>query len=116
MFKKIATLAAFAAISLCFSVTAQAQFGGVQVRIGGYGPGAQLGGYGNGYNGYGNSYSYGNGYQANYGTFAQPSAMYLNGGNFGGFSYSSYPAITYGFGSPRYYATPARRYIGRRFR
>jgi hypothetical protein len=117
MVKKFAMLAAFAAMSLGFCTTLQAQYGGVQVRIGGFGPGVPFGGYGNGYyNGLGNSYRYGNGYPMGYRNYGQPSAVYLNGGNSNGFRYGSYPTMSYGFGTPRYYTTPGRRYFSRRYR
>ncbi len=139
MFRKIAIFAAFAAIGPCFSATSRAQYGGVQVQIGGYGPGVQWGGYGNGYDnnhysgfgnsyrygngynnsyysGYGNSYRYGNGYQLGYGSYSQPNGVYYSSGNYGGFRYSSSPTISYGIASPRYYTTPVRRFSARRFR
>lgn len=128
MIKKFVLLTAFAAMSTCFCVPAQAQYGGVQVRIGGYAPGVSWGGYGNGfnnnyngygnnyYNGFGNNYRYGNGYQLGYRNYSQPSAAYYSGGNYGGFRYSSYPTVTYGVVAPRYYSTPVGRIVARRFR
>jgi hypothetical protein len=135
MAKRLLILAAFIAISSCFSETAQAQYGGVQVRVGGYGTGVQIGGfgygngiysnygygnaYGNGYrNIYGNGYRniYGNGYQVGHGNYQQPSANYLLGDSFGGLGPRTYPTMIYGTGTPRYYAVPLRRYAFRRFR
>ncbi len=127
MAKRFLILAAFAAISSCFSETSHAQFGGVQVRVGGYGTGVQVGGFGFGngiYNnyGYGNSYSngyrntYGSGYQSGYGGYQQPGANFLYGNTWGGFGPNSYPSMSYGIGAPRYYAAPLRRYALRRYR
>lgn len=142
MFGRISSLAAMAALSLCFSSLGQAQFGGVQVQVGGYGSGARLGGlgygnsiygsgygnsyanrygygnrYGSGYgqvNGYGNGYGYGNVYQSSYGNYSQPGTVYWNGGNLGGMGYRSSPS--YSYGASRYYSAPVRRYTQRRFR
>lgn len=121
---------ALAAISLCFGGLAQAQFGGLQVQVGGYGSGVRIGGMGYGNNYYGNSYGYGNGYgnrygsgygygngygnsyHSSYGNYRQPGTIYLNGGN--SFGYRSYP--NYSYGASRYYSPPVRRYAQRRFR
>ena len=127
MAKRLLVFAAFAAISSCFSETSQAQYGGVQVRVGGYGTGVQVGGfgYGNGfYNnyGYGNTYSngyrnnYGSGYQSGYGRYQQPSANFLYGNGIGGFGLNTYRSMSYGTGVPRYYSAPLRRYTLRRYR
>lgn len=117
MLKQIVILAAFAAMSLWFCTALQAQYGGVQVQLGGFGVGVPFGGYGNGYyNGYGNGYRYANGYPFGNRNYGQPSAVYLNGANSGGFRYNSYPTRSYGFGTPRYYTTPGRRYFSRRYR
>jgi hypothetical protein len=118
MIKKCAIAAVCSVAFLCFGAFANAQFGGVQVQVGGMGTGVRVGGfgYGNGYynnNGYGNAY--GNRWNG-YGSYAQPNGFYMNGGNNFGYGYRGYPAVSYGYGVPRYYAAPFRRYPARRFR
>jgi hypothetical protein len=108
---------------LCCADFSQAQYGGVQVRVGGYGTGVRVGGYGYGnalYGGYGNGFGYGNGYghsryQNGYG-YGRPSAVYLDSGNNIGLRYNSYPTVGYRVATPRYYAAPMRRFGWRRFR
>jgi hypothetical protein len=125
MSKRLSALAFGLAIFLTSSL-AQAQFGGIQIQVGGYGSGVRVGsyGYGNGYYGngyYGNGYyggnGYGNGfaspyysnYSSRYGSY--PSGYYNNG-----FGYHTYPTYGYGYSSPRYYAAPVRSYAVRRYR
>ncbi|XZE18871.1 hypothetical protein SH449x_004178 [Pirellulaceae bacterium SH449] len=121
MLKKILLLTTLIVTVCYYSPTSQAQYGGVQLRIGSYGPSSQFGGFGNNYYngfnyGYGNSYRYGNGNQFGYGNYRQPGAVYLNRGNYGNFRYSSYPSMSYGYGMPRNFSSPSRRYFDRRYR
>ncbi len=128
--KNALKLSIVSAITFALSLTSQpanAQYGGLQVQVGGYGTGIGIGGlnYGNGYynqygnnygysnpyrasngyyNRYGNSYRYGNGYQSN-SYYRQPSAIYFNGGSYRNYGSGSYPNMTYRFGSPRSYST-----------
>ena len=135
MFKSLTILAALTLVLLCSELT-QAQFGGLQVQVGGYGNGLRVGGfgYGNGFNnGYGNAYgnsyglrngygytngygnSYGNSYRSGYGSTIQPSAIYLGGRVSNGYGYSNYPRVNYSYGAPRYFNSSMRRYGSRRF-
>lgn len=131
MFNKFAMLATLTVVLLGGEI-ATAQFGGLQVRVGGYGNGLSVGGfgYGNGFNngygnGYGNFYSGGNGYgygnnygsvyQSSYGNYSQPRAIYMGGGVNNGYGYTSYPTVNYSYGSPRYYNNSMRRFGPRRF-
>ena len=111
MIQKLSVSAAFGLALLLTCSAAQAQFGGVQVQVGGYGSGVRVGNfaYGNGYYG---GYGYGNG-------FATP--YYSNYGNYynrynNGFGNNAYPTYGYGYVAPRYYApvrtyqVPVRRY------
>lgn len=110
-------LIAFAAIGSCLSATAQAQYRGLQVQVGNYGTGVQVGGmgYGNGlYNRYGMGYGY-RGYRNGVG-YGRPSTVYLNGGNYGGYGYYANPVMSDGYGTQRFYPTPVRRYLQRRYR
>ncbi len=104
-----------------YSNLAQAQFGGVQVRVGGYGTGVRVGNfsYGNGlYGNYGNGYGYGNGF-ANpyYGNYSSGYGSYQNRGYYNnGFGYNNYPNAGYRYVAPQYYSVPTRSYPIRRYR
>ncbi len=116
------TLAAIALACSCLGQTALAQYGAVQVQVGGYGPGviASDFGYGNAYgngyygvynNGYGNVYyngygqSYLNSYPQGYGYYRQSRVVYPNAYNYSGYSYRTYPGMGYGYGRVRYYSS-----------
>ncbi len=117
MVKRFLLLAALATISTCLSATAQAQYGGLQVQVGSYGTGVQVGGpgFGNGYySSYGNGYGY-RGYRNGY-AYRQPSNYYLNSRNYSGFGYGAYPTMSYRYATPGFYSPPGRRYFARRFR
>jgi hypothetical protein len=117
--KKIAFALAWSVAFVFSSSVTQAQFGGVQVQVGGYGSGVRVGsyGYGNGYyggyrGGFVNPY-YGNQYSRNYGGFN----TYGNGGYYGnGFRYNNYPSLNYGYRASRAYIAPLRSVTARRFR
>ncbi len=70
MYRKLVLTTTLTVACLCCGEWTQAQFGGVQVRVGGYGSGVRGGGfsYGTGLNnGYGISYGYGSNYGNSYG-------------------------------------------------
>lgn len=118
MFKRMVMIGAIALLSPLVGNVAQAQFGGVQVQVGGYGTGVRVGGfgYGNGfYNNYGNNF--GNGYQNRYGNYRQMNGFYLNNGYNSSYgNVYGYPNAGYRYSTPRYYSAPVRRYSSRRFR
>jgi hypothetical protein len=122
MLLKLGLVAAVFAATIFSNSTASAQFGGVQVQVGGYGSGLRIGngayGYGGNYNGYGNGYYgnnyygngyYGNGYGSRFGNYSN--GYYGNGGY-----YNSYPYSGYGYGVQRGYSVPYRGPVGRRYR
>jgi hypothetical protein len=118
MIQKLSISAALGMALFFCSSSAQAQFGGVQVQVGGYGSGVRIGnfGYGNGsYNGYGygnRGYGYGNGFASPYySNYGSRYGAYNNG-----FRYNSNPSYGYGYAAPRYYAAPIRTYPMRRYR
>lgn len=119
MSKKIAVVFVLSVAFVFSSGLTHAQFGGVQVQVGGYGSGVRVGsyGYGNGYyGGYGgalmNPY-YGNQYSRNYGGFD----AYGNGGYYGNvYRYNRYPGLNYGYRATRAYTAPIRGFAARRFR
>lgn len=132
MFKRLTIITAMAVSIFCISDAAEAQFGGVQVQVGGYGSGIRVGsyGYGNGlysgtgYGGYGyggtgyGGSGYGNRYSNFYGQgngYGGPSlnyrGVYSNNTNV----FRGYPSAVYRTSAPRYYASPVRRFT-RRFR
>jgi len=123
MFRKIAMVATCGVVFVFTGSITQAQFGGVQVQVGGYGSGLRVGnfGYGNGYYGgygggfgnqyYGNQY-YGNRYTSGYGGYS----TYGNRGYFGnGITYNGYSGLNRQYVAPRVYASPLRRSVVRRF-
>jgi hypothetical protein len=119
MLKRIVFAVALSVAFVLSSSLTHAQFGGVQVQVGGYGSGVRLGsyGYGNGYyGGYGGGFAnpyYGDQYLRNYGGFNN----YRSGGYYGnGFRYNSYPGLNYGYPASRVYAAPLRGVAVRRFR
>ena len=119
MFRRISSIAALGATIVLTSSLAQAQFGGVQVQVGGYGTGVRIGnlGYGNGYyGGYGNGY--GNGFvYPSYGNYGSRYGSYSNSGYYNnGFGYNTYPNAGYTYLAPRYYSAPIRSYPVRRYR
>jgi hypothetical protein len=108
-------LAAIAVACVCTSDIAHAQFGGLQMRVGGYGSGIRIGGYGT-RNGFYNSYGYG--YRNGYGNqfYASPYGGVFYGGYNNGLPYTGlYPNFGYSYVPPYYYA-PIRPYPIRRFR
>ncbi len=116
MFRKLSLTAALSAAIFLTSGLAHGQFGGLQLQVGGYGPGVRIGnfGYGNGYyNGYGNGF--GNQYYGNYGNRY---GDYGNGfsNNYGYNGYGYVPNAGYTVQSRRYYSVPSRSYPVRRFR
>ena len=121
MIQRLSISAALSAAIFFTCNSAQAQFGGVQVQVGGYGTGVRIGnlGYSNGLyggygNGYGNGYGYANPYNGNYGS---QYGNYSNGGYYNnGYGYNNYPNAGYTYVAPRYYAAPIRSYPMRRYR
>ncbi len=123
MFRKIAVVAVCSVAFVSESGITQAQFGGIQLQVGDYGPGLSIGnsGFSNGYydgyyggyrNGYGSPY-YGNSYSRNYSGYN----TYGNGRYYGNsMSYSSYPIVNYGYRNSRAYVAPLRGIAVRRFR
>ncbi|MCU0712412.1 MAG: hypothetical protein MUC43_10150 [Pirellula sp.] len=100
MSNKFKKLALCLIASLGLAASADAQYRGVSVRIGG-------GGYGNQYPyGYQNGNTYGNAYRFGYGTYGQPA--YYNNSGFGNRSslYGYYPNTSY-YSTPRYFSTPS---------
>ena len=102
----------------------QAQFGGVQVQMGGYGSGLRMGnfGYGNGYYGsygaglgnqfYGNPY-YGNRYTSGFGGYN----TYGDRGYYGnGITYNRNFGLNRQYLAPRVYIAPRGGTVVRRFR
>ena len=119
MIQRLSISAALSAAIFLTCSSAQAQFGGVQVQVGGYGSGVRIGNlsYGNGfYGGYGNGY--GNGFfNPSYGNYGSQYGNYSNGGYYNnGFGYNNYPNAGYRYVAPRYYAAPIRSYPMRRYR
>jgi hypothetical protein len=79
--------------------------------------------YSPGYNAYNSGYSsrygyngYTNPYQSGYRYYSQPGSYYMGNGYGNGFTFQSYPATSYRYGTPRYYNPPLRRSTSRRFR
>ncbi|MFN7841323.1 MAG: hypothetical protein ACK5YR_19410 [Pirellula sp.] len=96
--------------SLGLAASANAQYRGVSVRVGGIS-------YGDQYPyGYQNGNTYGNAYRFGYGTLGQPSYYYNPGFTNRSSIYSNYPNTNYYYSTPsyystpRYYANPSRRY------
>ena len=119
MFQRLLVSTAFFAAVVLSNSIGYAQFGGVQVQVGGYGTGVRVGNftYGNGYaggygNGYGNQY-YGNngvyGYGRRYGN-------YSSGYNGNGFGYNGYATPSFRYAAPRIYSGPVLSYPSRRYR
>lgn len=110
MFRRLSMIAVVAVASFCTSQVAHAQFGGLQMQVGGFGNGISFGGYGNGngfYNSYGNGYQngYGNQYYSNYGS---PYYNVFNGG-YGNYNNGQpytglYPNFGSSYVTPYYYA------------
>ncbi len=112
MFRRLSTIAVFALAGCCTSPLAHAQFGGVQMQVGGYGNGIRIGGYGNG-NGY---YNYGYGYRNGYGNRFYGGESFYGGYN-NGLPYTGlYPNFGYSYAPPVYYSAPFRSYPIRRYR
>lgn len=119
MIQRLSISAALSAAIFLICSPVQAQFGGVQVQVGGYGTGVRIGnlGYGNGFYG-GNGYGNGNGYfNPSYGNYGSQYGSYSNlGYSRNGFGYNKYPNAGYRYVSPGYYAAPNRSYPTRRYR
>jgi len=119
MFRRIAVVLACSGAFIFASSVTHAQFGGLQVQVGGFGSGVRMGnfGYGNGYygrygGGLGNPY-YGNQFSSGFGGYN----TYGNRGYYdNGRTYGRYSGSNYRYLSPRVYATPGRTNTMRRYR
>ena len=119
MFRRIAIVAICGLAFVFTNRATQAQFGGVQVQIGGFGTGVGVGnfGYGNGYYGrYGGGLGipyFGNQYSSGFGGYN----AFGNRGYYGNSrNYNRYSGLNYQYLAPRVYATPRRATAVRRFR
>jgi hypothetical protein len=130
MLRRISKLAFMVVATIAYSGFAEAQFGGLQLQIGGNGTGARIGNfsYGNGnYGGYGNGYygGYGNGYNGGYrngfGNSYYGNSYYGNRSRYGSYSNGFYnngfgANPGYRYAAPRAYVTPNRSSYARRYR
>jgi hypothetical protein len=116
MFRKFSIIAAFALVCFCADATL-AQFGGLQMQVGGYGNGIRINQYGVG-KGYYNSY--GNGFRTGYGYYYYGGPYYrvFNGGLNNGRPYTGlYPNFGTSYvGPPIYYSAPVYPVWRYRFR